>query len=150
MTSVHPWPRLAAIVAGAAVFNGLLAIPIRNPRIFGDELIYWQLSRGFAWTGHFVVRGGSAPRYGLIYPALLAAAQRIGGDQATAYVLAQGLNAVVFSLTAIPVYFIGARVLRRRYALLVALLAVVLPSCVLTSTIMTENAFYPLFSRPRS
>jgi hypothetical protein len=144
--SVHPWPRLVAVVTGGAVFNDLLAIPIRHPRIFGDELIYWQLSRGFAWTGHFIVRGGSAPRYGFVYPALLAVAQRIGGDQATAYVLAQGLNAVIFSLTAIPVYFVAARVLRRRDALLVALLAVVLPSCVLTSTIMTENAFYPLFA----
>jgi 4-amino-4-deoxy-L-arabinose transferase-like glycosyltransferase len=149
-TSVEPKrplvrPRLAAVVAGGAAFNGLLAVPIRTPRIFGDELIYWQLARGFAWTGHFTVRGGAAPRYGVLYPALLAAAQRIGGDQTTAYVVAQGMNAVIFSLTAVPVYAIAARVLQRRYALLAAVLAVVLPSCVLTSAIMTENAFYPLF-----
>ena len=139
------WPQLIAVVVGGAVFNGLLAVPIRSPRIFGDELIYWQLARGFAWTGHFTVRGGAAPRYGVVYPALLAAAQRIGGDQTSAYALAQGLNAVIFSLTAVPVYLIASRVLQRRHALLAALLAVVLPSCVLTSAIMTENAFYPLF-----
>jgi Dolichyl-phosphate-mannose-protein mannosyltransferase len=138
-------PRLAAVVAGGAVFNGLLAVPIRTPRIFGDELIYWQLARGFAWTGHFTVRGGAAPRYGVLYPTLLAVAQRIGGDQTTAYVVAQGMNAVIFSLTAVPVYAIAARVLQPRHALLAAVLAVVLPSCVLTSAIMTENAFYPLF-----
>jgi hypothetical protein len=139
------WPQLAVVVVGAASFNGLLAIPIRRPRVFGDELIYWQLSRSLAWAGDFTLRSHPAPRYGLIYPALLAAAQRIGGDQTTAYVIAQGLNIVIFSLTAVPVYLIASRVLRRRYALLAALLAVVLPSCVYTSTIMTENAFYPLF-----
>lgn len=139
------WPQVAGIVAGGTVFNCLLAIPIRTPRIFGDELIYWQLGRGFAWTGHFTVRGGAAPRYGVLYPALLAAAQRIGGDQVTAYVVTQGLNAVIFSLTAVPVYAIAARSLRPRHARLAAALAVVVPSCVLTSAIMTENAFYPLF-----
>jgi hypothetical protein len=139
------WPQLTAVVAGGTVFNCLLAIPIRTPRIFGDELIYWQLARGFAWTGHFTVRGGATPRYGVLYPALLAVAQRVGGDQTTAFVISQGLNALMFSLTAVPVYAIAARVVQRRYALLAAVLAVVVPSCVLTSAIMTENAFYPLF-----
>ena len=41
-------PQLIAVVIGGTVFNSLLAIPIRTPRIFGDELIYWQLARGFA------------------------------------------------------------------------------------------------------
>jgi Dolichyl-phosphate-mannose-protein mannosyltransferase len=139
------WPQLTAVVVGAALLNGLLAVPIRRPRIFGDELIYWQLSRAFAWTGHFTARGAPAPRYGVIYPALLAAAQRIGDDQTTAYAIAQGLNAVMFSLAAVPAYLIASRVLRRRHALLAALLAVVLPSSIYTSAIFTENAFYPLF-----
>ena len=146
MGTGRAWPAVAAVVAAGSAVNGLLAIPIRHPRIFGDELIYWQLGRGFAWTGQFAVRGGAMPRYGFVYPALVAAAQRIGGGQTTAFAVAQGLNAVVFSLTAIPVYFIAARVLRRRYALFAALLTVVVPSCVLTSAIMTENAFYPLFA----
>jgi hypothetical protein len=139
------WPRLAAVVVGAASFDALLAIPINRPRVFGDELIYWQLSRSLAWAGDFTLRTHPAPRYGVIYPALLAAAQRIGGNETTVYALAQGLNAVSFSLTAVPVYLIASRVLRRRYAVLAGLLAVVLPSCIYTSTIMTENAFYPLF-----
>jgi Dolichyl-phosphate-mannose-protein mannosyltransferase len=138
-------PRLVAVVAGCSLVNGLLALPITRPRIFGDELIYWELSRSFAWTGHFTVRGGAAPQYGVVYPALLAVAQRIGRDQATAYAIAQGLNAVVFSLTAVPAYAIASRVLTQRHALLAAALTAVVPSCVLTSAIMTENAFYPLF-----
>jgi hypothetical protein len=132
-------------VAGGAAFSSLLALPIRTPRISGDELIYWQLARGFAWTGHFTVRGGAAPRYGVVYPALLAVAQRVGSDQGSAYLIAQGLNAVIFSLTAVPAYAIASRVLQRRQAMLTAALSIVVPSCVLTSAIMTENAFYPLF-----
>jgi hypothetical protein len=133
------------VAVGGAVFNGLLAIPIKRPRIFGDELIYWQLSRAIAWAGTFTLRGKPAPRYGVIYPALLAPVQRIGGSQTTSYAIAQGVNAVVFSLAAIPVYLLAMRVVRQRYALTAALLAVVLPSCIYTSTIMTENAFYPVF-----
>jgi hypothetical protein len=139
------WPQLAAVVVGGASFNSLLAIPIDRPRVFGDELIYWQLSRSLAWAGDFTLRSHPAPRYGLLYPALLAVAQRLGGDQATAFTIAQGLNAVIFSLAAVPVYLVASRVLGRRYALLAGLLAVVLPSCIYTSTVMTENAFYPLF-----
>ena len=101
--------RLTAIVAGAASFNCLLALPMRAPRIFGDELIYWELSRGFAWTGHFIARGGVALQYGAAYPALLAAAQRIGGDQVAAFRVAQAINAVTFSLAAVPVYAIASR-----------------------------------------
>jgi hypothetical protein len=137
--------QLTAVVLGGALFNGLLAVPIKRPRIFGDELIYWQLSRSLAWAGDFTMRGKAAPRYGVVYPALLAVAQRIGGDQTTAYAIAKGLDVVIFSLTAVPAYLIAARILKRRYALLAALLAVVLPSSIYTSTIMTENAFYPLF-----
>jgi len=136
---------VAAIVVGSASFNGAIAMAIRRPRIFGDELIYWQLSRGLAWAGEFTTRGKAAPHYGILYPALLATAQRVGGDEMTAYALAKWLNVVVFALAAVPVYLLASRVVAPRYALLVSALAVVLPSCVYTSTVMTENAFYPLF-----
>jgi len=133
------------VVVGAVVLDLVLAIPIDRPRIFGDELIYWELGRAFAWTGHFTVRGGSSPHYGIVYPALVAIAQRLGGTQTTAYRLAQGLNSLVFALTAVPAYLIAARVLRHRNAVVVAALSVLVPSLILTSAIMTENAFYPLF-----
>jgi hypothetical protein len=138
-------PALAGVVVGSALLDVLLAMPIRRPRIFGDELIYWLLGRSFAWTGSFTLRGGAAPRYGFVYPAVLAAAQRIGGDQRTAYALAQGLNAVLFSLAAVPTYMIARRVLSQNVALGAAVLSVVLPSCIYTSNIFTENAFYPIF-----
>jgi hypothetical protein len=138
-------PLLAAVVLGSALLDGLLAVPIRRPRIFGDELIYWLLGRSFAWSGSFTLRGGAAPRYGVVYPAVLAVAQRIGSDQQSAYAVAQGLNAVLFSLAAVPAYLIARRVLSQRGALVAAALSVVLPSCIYTSDIFTENVFYPIF-----
>jgi hypothetical protein len=58
------------------------------------------------------MRGEASPRYGVVYPALLEVAQRIGGDQTTAFAIAKGLNVVIFSLTAVPAYLIAARVLK--------------------------------------
>jgi dolichyl-phosphate-mannose-protein mannosyltransferase len=136
---------LAAVVLGSALLDGMLAIPIRRPRIFGDELIYWLLGRSLAWSESFTLRGVAAPRYGVVYPAALAVAQRIGSDQETAYGVAQGVNAVLFSLAAVPAYAIARRVLSQRAALAGAALSVVLPSCIYTSNIFTENAFYPIF-----
>jgi len=137
--------RLVAVVLGSALLDGLLALPIRRPRIFGDELIYWLLARSFAWSQSFTLRGHAAPRYGVVYPAFVAVAQRVGDDQQVAYALAQGLNAVLFSLAAVPTFAIAGRVLPRRSALLAAAVSVVLPSCIYTSNIFTENAFYPIF-----
>lgn len=134
-----------AVVLGSALVDGLLALPIRRPRIFGDELIYWLLARALAWSGSFTLRGTAAPRYGVVYPALLALPQRLGSDQATAYAIAQGMNALLFSLAAVPAYAIAKRVLSRRASLVAAALSVVLPSCIYTSNIFTENVFYPVF-----
>ena len=49
------------------------------------------------------------------------------------------------SLAAIPAYLLARRVVPARLALLAAVLAVALPSMVYTATVMTENAFYPVF-----
>ena len=49
------------------------------------------------------------------------------------------------SLAAMPAYFLARRLMGQRLALLAALLAVAIPSMVYTGTLMTENAFYPLF-----
>jgi hypothetical protein len=136
---------LAGIVACAGALQFVLGLPMRAPRIFGDELIYWELSRSFAWTGHFTVRGGSDPGYGIVYPALIAVAHRATGSEASAYTAAHVINAFVFSLAALPVYAIARRVTGPSSALLAALMSVTVPSVVYTSTIMTENAFYPAF-----
>ena len=49
------------------------------------------------------------------------------------------------SLAAVPAYFLARRVLAAGLSLVAALLAVAVPSMLYTGTMMTENAFYPLF-----
>ena len=49
------------------------------------------------------------------------------------------------SLAAVPAYFLARRVLAQPLALVAAALAVAVPSLIYTGTLMTENAFYPLF-----
>ena len=62
-----------------------------------------------------------------------------------AYAAAKGINALVMSLAAIPAYFLARRVLGTWLSLAAAALAVAIPSMVYTGTLMTENAFYPVF-----
>src|SRR5262249_30723910 len=62
-----------------------------------------------------------------------------------AYGVAKAINTVVMSLAAVPAYFLARSVVRPRLALVVAALTVAVPSMVYTGTLMTENAFYPLF-----
>ena len=44
-----------------------------------------------------------------------------------------------------PAFFLARRVVRDGLALLAALMSVAIPSMAYTGTVMTENAFYPLF-----
>src|SRR5690348_15841879 len=49
------------------------------------------------------------------------------------------------SLAGGPAYFLARRVLGPWWSLVAAALAVAIPSMVYTGTLMTENAFYPVF-----
>ena len=52
----------------------------------------------------------------------------------------------MISLAAVPAYFLARRVVGTWWSLAAAVLAVAIPSMVYTATLMTENAFYPVFS----
>ena len=110
-----------------------------------DELIYSELAKSFADTGRFLVRGEATAAYGIVYPALIAPAWAIFESVPQAYAAAKAINALVMSLAAVPAYFLARRVLAEPLALAAAALTVAVPSMVYTATLMTENAFYPLF-----
>ena len=136
---------LVGLVIAAACIDIALAVPVRGPHIFGDELIYWDLSRTFASTAHLTARGGAHLGYGPVYPTLISFAHSLAGSERGAYLLARCVNAFLFSLAAVPAYAIASRVLKPRLALASAALAALLPSVVYASAIMTESAFYPVF-----
>jgi hypothetical protein len=113
--------------------------------IMVDELIYSELARSLAESGELRVRDTPSPGYGIVYPALISPAYAAFESLPEAYAAVKTLNALVMSLAAIPAYFLARRVVGPWLSLLAAVLAVSLPSLVYTGTVMTENAFYPVF-----
>jgi hypothetical protein len=139
------WVWLTTIVVVSAAFRATLARGIVAPFILVDEIIWSEVARGIADTGRPLLRGQPDPGYSVVYPLLLSPAYLLFDNLTTAYTAVKTLNAVLMSLAAIPAFLIARRVVRDSYALLAALLAVAVPSLAYTGTVMTENAFYPLF-----
>ncbi|HVC85843.1 MAG TPA: glycosyltransferase family 39 protein [Gaiellaceae bacterium] len=139
------WAWLAAIVVASAAFRIVLARQMVAPWIMVDELIYSELAKSFAASGHFLVRGVPSHGYGFVYPVLIAPAFRLFSSVPQAYTAAKAIDSVLMSLAAVPAYLLARRVVRPGLALVVAVLTVAVPSMVYTGTLMTENAFYPLF-----
>src|SRR4029079_17941514 len=109
-------------------------------------LVYSELAKSFAASGHFEIRGMSAGgSYGFVYPLLISAVYRLFDSVPDAYAAAKAVNSVVMSLAALPAYLLARRVLNRPFALAAAALARARPSALHTQRLMTENAFYPVF-----
>jgi glycosyltransferase involved in cell wall biosynthesis len=146
LARVPVWAWLAGLVVFSAVFRYGLSRRVVAPWIMVDELIYSELAKSFAQTGHFLIRDVHHGAYGVVYPVLIAPAWRVFGSVQDAYAAAKTIGSVLMSLTAIPVYFLARRVMTSIPSLLAALLAVAVPSLMYTGTLMTETVFYPLFA----
>ena len=144
--AVPVWAWLTTIVGASAVVHVLLGRQIVAPWIMVDELIYSELAKSFAAGAHFQIRGATTHSFGFVYPMLIAPAWRLERAAPHAYAVAKGINSVLMSLVAVPVYFLGRRIVPSGPALVAALLAVLVPSLLYTGVLMTENAFYPLFA----
>ena len=116
-----------------------------GPFIMVDELIYSELGRSLAAGDGFQVRGAPASGFSLVYPILISPAYALFDSLPEAYAAVKTINALLMSLTAIPVYLLARRLVAPPLSLVAALLAVALPSLAYTGTVMTENIFYPLF-----
>jgi hypothetical protein len=145
LRAVPAWAWLAAIVIVSFALRALLARSIVAPFILVDELVYSELAKSLADSGQRLVRGVPATGYGVVYPALIAPAYLLFDQIPQAYTAIKTINALVMSLAAIPAYLIARTALPKWWALGGAALAVALPSMAYTGTVMTENAFYPVF-----
>ena len=144
--AVPAWAWVAGLVVVSAAIRFLLARRMVAPWIMVDELIYSELAKSLAEHGRFLIRdlpAGSS--YGLVYPALISPAYRAFASVPDAYEAAKAINSVVMSLAAVPTYLLARRVLDQPFAVAAAGLSVAIPSLVYTGTLMTENAFYPIF-----
>jgi hypothetical protein len=144
--AVPAWVWLSLLVALSVVIRSTLAFRNPAPWIFQDELLYSELAKSFAATGHFAIRESpGAGGFGVVYPALISPAWALFRKVPAAYDAAKAINAVIMSLAAVPVYLLARRLAGRALALAAAVLTLALPGMAYTSTIMTENAFFPVF-----
>jgi hypothetical protein len=139
------WVWVGSLVVLSTVVRALLARKVVAPWIFSDELFYSELAKSFGSTGHFAIRGEASSAYGFVYPVLVAPAYALFGSIPRAYAAVKGINAALMSLSAVPIYLLARRVVSVRGALVAVTLTLVLPAFAYTATIMTENAFMPLF-----
>ncbi len=143
---VPAWAWLVALVLASFAVRAWLAREMPGPFIMVDELYYSELGRSIADSGELLVRGIPSFGYGgVVYPALISPAYVIFDRLTDAYAAVKTLNALVMSLAAVPAYLLARRVVGTGISLLAAVLAVSLPSLVYTGSVMTENAFYPVF-----
>ena len=138
---------VAGIVLLSTAVRFLLAAQSNVPWLMPDELIYSDLGRSFASTGHFAVRGEpfSAWSFGPLYPVVIAPAFALFGSLPRAYLAVKAINCVLFSSAAVPSYLLAKPLLDRRRSLLFCAFATMIPSAVYTTRVMTESLAYPVF-----
>lgn len=133
-------------LAGALVVSfvalSALALLVPTPRSLADEVRYVIAAGSLADGDGLRIRGASfdfSPAYPTLVAGLLAAVP----DRDAAYPLIKVLNALLFTLAAVPLYLLARRLLPPRWSIGVALLSLVLPASAGVSLVMTESAAYP-------
>jgi hypothetical protein len=145
LRAVPAWGWLALLILFSFLVRATLARGMVAPFIMVDELVYSELAKSLADKGQFLVRGVGSAGYSLVYPLLISPAYALFDNLTDAYAAVKTINALVMSLAAVPVYLLARRVLSELYALFAAGLALAIPSMTYTGTVMSENAFYPVF-----
>jgi Dolichyl-phosphate-mannose-protein mannosyltransferase len=133
---------LAAVVLAAFLLLSGLALAVPVPRVLSDELTYTLAAASLA-DGDGLQRRGEEYGFGPVYPAVLAAILSLVPDRETAYPLFKIANALLFTLAAVPIYFLARRLLPPWWSLGVAALSIAIPSSIYVSLVMTESAAYP-------
>jgi hypothetical protein len=134
---------LAALVVGSTLVRWWAARGIPSPWFTPDEQIYGELGKSLYRDGSLQILGGPTPFYSLVYPALVGLPLSLD-DLGRGYALLKGLQALVMSLTAVPVYLWARSMARPVWALVAAGLTVAVPGLAFAGFIMSEVAFYPV------
>lgn len=111
--------------------------------IMPDEAIYAE--RAIAFWRHFTlpVLHGQGAGYSVLYP-IVAGIPLAVGNVSQGYESLKLLQALIVSLTAVPIFWYGRRAMSNWYALLAGALAVSSPLLIYSGLVMTEVLYYPL------
>ena len=141
----QPLTRISARSA-AFVLGGILLVSvglrlwltreITTPWIMIDELLYSEMAKSFASSGHFLVRDAPTGLNSVVYPALISPAWLVH-PMGTTYGLAKAINVLLMTSAGIPVYLWARRLVAPVYALLAVVLTLLMPSFVYTGMLMT-------------
>jgi 4-amino-4-deoxy-L-arabinose transferase-like glycosyltransferase len=139
---IPAWGLLAALVGVSTIVRAWAGLRIPTPWIAADEMIYSELGRSLWETGRLEILGADTPFYSLVHPALIGLPLAVF-DTAPGYDVARVLQALVMSLTAVPVFLWGRRLMDERWALVAATLTLALPAFAYSGLLMTETVFLP-------
>jgi hypothetical protein len=140
----YAWPAALVVLVAASTAVRLLAVrSLPTPWVTPDETLYGLLARGLYEQGRLAVLGGHVAFYSVLYPAV-AGLPLLTRDLSRGYQLLKAVQALLMSLTAVPVYLWARTVARPRTALVAAALTVALPGLTYAGMLMSEVAFYPV------
>jgi hypothetical protein len=134
---------LLAVLVGASTilrFWGGSLVP--TPWIMPDEVIYGEHGRSLWASGEFRLLGHPSEFLSLVYSALAGVPLSLSNLERGYHAL-KLLQALVMSLTAVPVYVWARSLGARGWALAAAALTLAIPGLAYSGLIMTEVAFYP-------
>jgi hypothetical protein len=141
--SVPAWAVLAGLVAVSAAIRFWVGTRIAGLWIMPDEAVYASLGQSLYRSLELSIFGGGTALFSFVYP-LLNGLPLAYGELERGYTILKGLQAVVMSLTAVPVYLWGRRLMAPGWALGAAALTLAIPGLLYSGLIMTEVAFLPV------
>ncbi len=134
---------LTSLIVVSAFARFAAARTFTVPWIAPDEMLYALIGRSLWLHGTLTVRNAPTPYYSLLYPALIGAPMLLKDTRRSIEVI-QAMQAVVMSLTAVPVFLWARRLVAPRLALAAATLTVLVPTLAYSGLMMSEALFYPV------
>lgn len=134
---------LPALVGASTFLHWLAGRRLHGLWIMPDEAIYAARAESLWHHGPAPLLRGGGAGYGLLFP-LVAGLPLSLGSSVAGYDGLKLLQALVMSLSAVPVFFYGRRLMPNAYALLAATLTVSSPLLLYSGLVMTEVLFYPV------
>jgi hypothetical protein len=136
-----PVVALCIVTIAAFALYALLSLPVGGPRVHPDEVRY-MIAASSLVEGEGLTLRGEDYGFGPLLALVLAGILRVAGSVDAAYDWFKAANALLFALTAVPVYLLARRLVSGWWAVLAAGLAVAIPSSISVATIMTESLSY--------
>jgi hypothetical protein len=142
---IPAWGLLGALVLVSTVVRAWAGLRVQTPWIAADEMIYAELGRSLWESGRLEILGADTPFYSLVHPALIGLPLALF-DTELGYDVARVLQALAMSLTAVPVFLWGRRLMSEGWALVAAALTLTLPAFAYSGLLMTETVFLPVMT----